>query len=134
MKRCQQIFERLPAANPDPLTLRVFASFLLVCVCEFVCVYFLSSQHILIVQRQLCVLEEELEEFRLALRQYMECSCAQTGCLQSVYILFVPFRSEVYCRPFLICLVSGLALRKTEREIRQEEMYKTQPRSRKCSI
>lgn len=48
----------------------------------------LSSQHILIVQRQLSVLEEELEEFRLALRQYMECACAQTGCLQSVYILF----------------------------------------------
>uniref|UniRef100_A0A3Q3KCH2 ABM domain-containing protein n=1 Tax=Monopterus albus TaxID=43700 RepID=A0A3Q3KCH2_MONAL len=37
--------------------------------------------HILIVQRQLSVLEEELEEFRLALRQYMECACAQTGCL-----------------------------------------------------
>lgn len=34
------------------------------------------------------MLEEELEEFRLALRQYMECACAQTGCLQSVYILF----------------------------------------------
>uniref|UniRef100_A0A3B4UAE4 N-terminal EF-hand calcium binding protein 1 n=1 Tax=Seriola dumerili TaxID=41447 RepID=A0A3B4UAE4_SERDU len=27
------------------------------------------------------LLEEELEEFRLALRQYMECACAQTGCL-----------------------------------------------------
>uniref|UniRef100_A0A3B5PXG4 N-terminal EF-hand calcium binding protein 1 n=1 Tax=Xiphophorus maculatus TaxID=8083 RepID=A0A3B5PXG4_XIPMA len=37
--------------------------------------------HILIVQRQLSVLEEELEEFRLALRQYMDCACAQTGCL-----------------------------------------------------
>lgn len=49
---------------------------------------FLSSQHILIVQRQLAVLEEELEEFRLALRQYMECACAQTGCLQSVVLLF----------------------------------------------
>lgn len=33
------------------------------------------------------MLEEELEEFRLALRQYMECACAQTGCLQSVYAL-----------------------------------------------
>uniref|UniRef100_A0A3B4XJG1 N-terminal EF-hand calcium binding protein 1 n=1 Tax=Seriola lalandi dorsalis TaxID=1841481 RepID=A0A3B4XJG1_SERLL len=41
----------------------------------------LFSPHILIVQRQLSVLEEELEEFRLALRQYMECACAQTGCL-----------------------------------------------------
>uniref|UniRef100_G3NL93 N-terminal EF-hand calcium-binding protein 1 n=1 Tax=Gasterosteus aculeatus aculeatus TaxID=481459 RepID=G3NL93_GASAC len=41
----------------------------------------LEKKHILIVQRQLSVLEEELEEFRLALRQYMECACAQTGCL-----------------------------------------------------
>ncbi|TKS88404.1 N-terminal EF-hand calcium-binding protein 1 [Collichthys lucidus] len=40
-----------------------------------------SKSHILIVQRQLSVLEEELEEFRLALRQYMESACAQTGCL-----------------------------------------------------
>lgn len=54
---------------------------------DFACFHtFVSSQHILIVQRQLSVLEEELEEFRLALRQYMECACAQTGCLQSVYI------------------------------------------------
>uniref|UniRef100_H2UHL2 N-terminal EF-hand calcium binding protein 1 n=1 Tax=Takifugu rubripes TaxID=31033 RepID=H2UHL2_TAKRU len=37
--------------------------------------------HILIVQRQLAVLDEELEEFRAALRQYMDCACAQTGCL-----------------------------------------------------
>lgn len=59
-------------------------------LCAFkCCVCILSLQHILIVQRQLSVLEEELEEFRLALRQYMECACAQTGCLQSVYILFV---------------------------------------------
>ncbi|XP_023815952.1 N-terminal EF-hand calcium-binding protein 1 [Oryzias latipes] len=40
-----------------------------------------SKSHILIVQRQLTVLEDELDEFRLALRQYMECACAQTGCL-----------------------------------------------------
>ncbi|XP_012990898.1 N-terminal EF-hand calcium-binding protein 1 [Esox lucius] len=40
-----------------------------------------AKSHILVVQRQLSVLEEELEEFRLALRQYMECACAQTGCL-----------------------------------------------------
>ncbi|KAK1880443.1 N-terminal EF-hand calcium-binding protein 1 [Dissostichus eleginoides] len=40
-----------------------------------------SKSHILIVQRQLSVLEDELEEFRLALRQYMDCACAQTGCL-----------------------------------------------------
>lgn len=31
------------------------------------------------------MLEEELEEFRLALRQYTECACAQPGCLQSVH-------------------------------------------------
>ncbi|KAK6328001.1 hypothetical protein J4Q44_G00036470 [Coregonus suidteri] len=41
----------------------------------------ITKSHILIVQRQLNVLEEELEEFRLALRQYMECTCTQTGCL-----------------------------------------------------
>ncbi|XP_067112167.1 N-terminal EF-hand calcium-binding protein 1 [Osmerus mordax] len=40
-----------------------------------------TKSHILIVQRQLSVLEEDLEEFRLALRQYMQCACAQTGCL-----------------------------------------------------
>lgn len=45
----------------------------------------LPPQHILIVQRQLAVLDEELEEFRSALRQYMDCTCAQTGCLQSVH-------------------------------------------------
>uniref|UniRef100_A0A8C4TF99 N-terminal EF-hand calcium binding protein 1 n=1 Tax=Erpetoichthys calabaricus TaxID=27687 RepID=A0A8C4TF99_ERPCA len=37
--------------------------------------------HILIVQRQLSVLEEELEEFRLSLRQYIELATLQTGCL-----------------------------------------------------
>ncbi|KAF3707440.1 N-terminal EF-hand calcium-binding protein 1 [Channa argus] len=40
-----------------------------------------SKSHILIVQRQLTVLEDELEEFRLALKQYMDCASAQTGCL-----------------------------------------------------
>uniref|UniRef100_A0A672M3J7 N-terminal EF-hand calcium-binding protein 1-like n=1 Tax=Sinocyclocheilus grahami TaxID=75366 RepID=A0A672M3J7_SINGR len=45
--------------------------------------YFCLSHynHILIVQRQLSVLEEEVEEFRLALRQYIDCASAQTGCL-----------------------------------------------------
>ncbi|MGH0127631.1 UNVERIFIED_CONTAM: hypothetical protein FKN15_036611 [Acipenser sinensis] len=37
--------------------------------------------HILIVQRQLSVIEEEQEEFRLALRQYIESATSQTGCL-----------------------------------------------------
>ncbi|XP_066531016.1 N-terminal EF-hand calcium-binding protein 1 isoform X2 [Hoplias malabaricus] len=41
----------------------------------------LEKKHILIVQRQLPVLEDELEEFRLALRQYVDCASAQTGCL-----------------------------------------------------
>ncbi|KAI7798598.1 putative N-terminal EF-hand calcium-binding protein 1 [Triplophysa rosa] len=41
----------------------------------------LEKKHILIVQRQLSVLEEELEEFRLALQQYIDCARAQTGCL-----------------------------------------------------
>nr|XP_057902818.1 N-terminal EF-hand calcium-binding protein 1 [Doryrhamphus excisus] len=40
-----------------------------------------SKLHILIIQRQLSVLEEEMEEFRLALRQYMSHTCTQTGCL-----------------------------------------------------
>ncbi|XP_073677408.1 N-terminal EF-hand calcium-binding protein 1 isoform X2 [Garra rufa] len=40
-----------------------------------------TKSHILIVQRQLSVLEEEVEEFRLALRQYIDCARAQTGCL-----------------------------------------------------
>ncbi|XP_065147092.1 N-terminal EF-hand calcium-binding protein 1 [Paramisgurnus dabryanus] len=40
-----------------------------------------TKSHILIVQRQLSVLEDEVEEFRLALRQYIECASIQTGCL-----------------------------------------------------
>ncbi|KAK6491462.1 N-terminal EF-hand calcium-binding protein 1-like [Huso huso] len=40
-----------------------------------------TKSHILLVQRQLSVLEEELEEFRLALRQYIESATSQTGCL-----------------------------------------------------
>nr|XP_048697138.1 N-terminal EF-hand calcium-binding protein 1 isoform X2 [Caretta caretta] len=38
-------------------------------------------QHIMIVQRQMSVLEEELEEFRLALKQYVESASTRTGCL-----------------------------------------------------
>ncbi|KAG7268458.1 hypothetical protein CRUP_037018 [Coryphaenoides rupestris] len=41
----------------------------------------LEKKHILMVQRQLCVLQDEGEEFRVALRQYMDCASAQTGCL-----------------------------------------------------
>uniref|UniRef100_A0A8C1S207 N-terminal EF-hand calcium binding protein 1 n=1 Tax=Cyprinus carpio TaxID=7962 RepID=A0A8C1S207_CYPCA len=40
-----------------------------------------TKSHILIVQRQLSVLEEEVEEFRPALRQYIDCASTQTGCL-----------------------------------------------------
>lgn len=40
-----------------------------------------TKSHILLVQRQLSVLEEEVEEFRLALRQYIDCASAQTGYL-----------------------------------------------------
>uniref|UniRef100_A0A4W3HVT4 N-terminal EF-hand calcium binding protein 1 n=1 Tax=Callorhinchus milii TaxID=7868 RepID=A0A4W3HVT4_CALMI len=40
-----------------------------------------TKSHILIVQRQISVLEEELEEFRLALRQYVESVTPQTGAL-----------------------------------------------------
>lgn len=39
-------------------------------------------QHIMIVQRQMSVVEEELEEFRLALKQYVESASAHAGCLQ----------------------------------------------------
>ncbi|KAK3524920.1 hypothetical protein QTP86_011505 [Hemibagrus guttatus] len=41
----------------------------------------LEKKHILIVQRQLSVMEDELEEFRMALRQYVDCVSVQTGSL-----------------------------------------------------
>ncbi|XP_062384982.1 N-terminal EF-hand calcium-binding protein 1 [Sardina pilchardus] len=40
-----------------------------------------AKSHILMVQRQLSVLEDEQDEFRLALRQYITCTSTQTGCL-----------------------------------------------------
>uniref|UniRef100_A0A8D0GBM3 N-terminal EF-hand calcium binding protein 1 n=1 Tax=Sphenodon punctatus TaxID=8508 RepID=A0A8D0GBM3_SPHPU len=40
-----------------------------------------SKSHIMIVQRQMAVLEEELEEFRIALKQYADSASSQTGCL-----------------------------------------------------
>ncbi|KAJ1193010.1 hypothetical protein NDU88_002316, partial [Pleurodeles waltl] len=40
-----------------------------------------TKSQIMIVQRQLSVLEEELEEFRLALKQYVETVSSQQGCL-----------------------------------------------------
>lgn len=39
-------------------------------------------QHILIVQRQMSVIPEELEQFRLALKQYVDAASSQDGCLQ----------------------------------------------------
>lgn len=66
---------RLWSASVDQLKVKPHLIFL---------TWYLPPQHILIVQRQLSVLDEELEEFRAALRQYMDCACAQTGCLQSV--------------------------------------------------
>ncbi|XP_075439034.1 N-terminal EF-hand calcium-binding protein 1 isoform X1 [Ascaphus truei] len=40
-----------------------------------------TKSHIMIVQRQLSVIMGELDEFRLALKQYVESVSAQTGCL-----------------------------------------------------
>ncbi|XP_010707423.1 N-terminal EF-hand calcium-binding protein 1 [Meleagris gallopavo] len=40
-----------------------------------------ARSHIMIVQRQMSVIEEEIEEFRLALKQYVESASAQSGCL-----------------------------------------------------
>lgn len=36
----------------------------------------------MIVQRQMSVIEEDIEEFRLALKQYVESASTQGGCLQ----------------------------------------------------
>ncbi|XP_030360437.1 N-terminal EF-hand calcium-binding protein 1 isoform X1 [Strigops habroptila] len=40
-----------------------------------------ARSHIMIVQRQMSVVEEEIEEFRLALKQYVESASTQGGCL-----------------------------------------------------
>ncbi len=85
---------------------------------------FLSSQHILIVQRQLSVLEEELEEFRLALRQYMECACAQTGCLQSVHFVFC---DDIFILSFHVYLgrrwKKGSSKRKSQNKITGNRLH-----------
>ncbi|XP_055562135.1 N-terminal EF-hand calcium-binding protein 1 isoform X2 [Falco biarmicus] len=41
----------------------------------------LEKKHIMIVQRQMSVIEEEIEEFQLALKQYVESASTQGGCL-----------------------------------------------------
>ncbi|NXJ67241.1 NECA1 protein, partial [Rostratula benghalensis] len=40
-----------------------------------------AKSHIMIVQRQMSVIEEEIEEFRLSLKQYVESASSQGGCL-----------------------------------------------------
>ncbi|XP_061851870.1 N-terminal EF-hand calcium-binding protein 1 [Colius striatus] len=40
-----------------------------------------ARSHIMIVQRQMSVIEEDIEEFRLALKQYVESASTQGGCL-----------------------------------------------------
>ncbi|XP_014431173.1 N-terminal EF-hand calcium-binding protein 1 isoform X2 [Pelodiscus sinensis] len=51
-----------------------------------------TKSHIMIVQRQMSVLEEELEEFRLALKQYVESASTRTGCLHHLQMN--------YCKTF----------------------------------
>ncbi|TRZ10132.1 hypothetical protein HGM15179_016973 [Zosterops borbonicus] len=41
-----------------------------------------ARSHIMIVQHQMSVIEEKVEEFHLALKQYLETASAQGGCLQ----------------------------------------------------
>ncbi|XP_045142856.1 N-terminal EF-hand calcium-binding protein 1 [Echinops telfairi] len=41
-----------------------------------------KSQHIMLVQRQMSVIEEDLEEFQLALKHYVESASSQSGCLR----------------------------------------------------
>lgn len=57
----------------------------------------LEKKHIMIVQRQMSVIEEEIEEFRLALKQYVESASAQSGCLHvSIQKLPNDFRFIIY--------------------------------------
>ncbi|XP_074880465.1 N-terminal EF-hand calcium-binding protein 1 isoform X2 [Buteo buteo] len=57
----------------------------------------LEKKHIMIVQRQMSVIEEEIEEFRLALKQYVESASTQGGCLHvSVQKLASDCRFIVY--------------------------------------
>lgn len=41
-----------------------------------------SPQHIMLVQRQMSVMEEGLQEFQLALKHYVESASSQSGCLR----------------------------------------------------
>ncbi|XP_066873309.1 N-terminal EF-hand calcium-binding protein 1 isoform X2 [Kogia breviceps] len=42
----------------------------------------LEKKHIMLVQRQMSVIEEDLEEFQLALKHYVESASSQSGCLR----------------------------------------------------
>ncbi|KAK2095541.1 N-terminal EF-hand calcium-binding protein 1, partial [Saguinus oedipus] len=42
-----------------------------------------TNLHIMLVQRQMSVIEEDLEEFQLALKHYVESASSQSGCLRS---------------------------------------------------
>ncbi|NWW01501.1 NECA1 protein, partial [Oreocharis arfaki] len=56
-----------------------------------------ARSHIMIVQHQMSVIEEKVEEFRLALKQYVESASAQGGCLHvSIQKLPSNFRFIVY--------------------------------------
>ncbi|KFQ29786.1 N-terminal EF-hand calcium-binding protein 1, partial [Merops nubicus] len=56
-----------------------------------------ARSHIMIVQRQMSVIEEEIEEFRLALKQYVESASTQGGCLHvSIQKLPSDSRFNVY--------------------------------------
>ncbi|XP_068861178.1 N-terminal EF-hand calcium-binding protein 1 isoform X2 [Aphelocoma coerulescens] len=56
-----------------------------------------ARSHIMIVQHQMSVIEEKVEEFRLALKQYVESASAQGGCLHvSIQKLPTNFRFIVY--------------------------------------
>uniref|UniRef100_H2PQS1 N-terminal EF-hand calcium binding protein 1 n=1 Tax=Pongo abelii TaxID=9601 RepID=H2PQS1_PONAB len=41
-----------------------------------------TKSHIMLVQRQMSVIEEDLEEFQLALKHYVESASSQSGCLR----------------------------------------------------
>lgn len=57
-------------------------TYIYICYLSMLFINLFLQQHIMIVQRQMSVVEEEIEEFRLALKQYVESASAQGGCLQ----------------------------------------------------
>ncbi|XP_072371308.1 N-terminal EF-hand calcium-binding protein 1-like [Scyliorhinus torazame] len=69
VNRLQQLIDRLECKTPrlEPLKEEVIEE--------------ATKSHILVVQRQMSVLEEEVEEFRQALKQYVESATSQSGSL-----------------------------------------------------